>query len=282
MMQAVYPKLHWMMPSQQQESLQKLLNGATAEERMQAKEQTTQASVAVKQAAEEIRGAQLSVDRSKTQLETIQQSRQQLADQKLAVDLLQQQKQTQEVQLKTLLLKKERLVLKAPQDGKITAISTKVGENVGQGSPVITLETNKLYYDLYVNEDQVGKFKANKEIKTHISALNKDLQGTVRYVTSAPQFANVKMSREKGEADTATFQVRVGLILDNTNVQSITLIRTAMQEISVSENMGLSFPAIMKTGMNAEQAQGALNGISLEVRSLNCFVKQRFKKKCSK
>ncbi len=69
--------------SQQLESLQKLLNGATAEERMQAKEQTTQASVAVKQAAEEIRGAQLSVDRSKTQLETIQQSRQQLADQKL-------------------------------------------------------------------------------------------------------------------------------------------------------------------------------------------------------
>lgn len=105
------------------------------------------------------------------------------------------------------MLKKERLVLKAPQDGKITAISTKVGENVGQGSPFITLETNKLYYDLYVNEDQVGKFKANKEIKTHISALNKDLQGTVRYVTSAPQFANVKMSREKGEADTTTFQV---------------------------------------------------------------------------
>ncbi|WP_431086719.1 ABC transporter permease [Paenibacillus sp. 8b26] len=61
---------------------------------------------------------------------------------------------------------------------------------------------------------------------------------------------------------------RVGLILDNTNVQSITLIRTAMQEISVSENMGLSVPAIMKTGMNAEQAQGALNGIALEVRSL--------------
>lgn len=183
--------------SQQQESLQKLLNGATTEERMQAKEQTTQASVAVKQAAEEIRGAQLSVDRSKTQLETIQQSRQQLADQKLAVDLLQQQKETQEVQLKTLLLKKERLVLKAPQDGKITAISTKVGENVGQGSPVITLETNELYYDLYVSEDQVGKFKANKEVKTHISALNKDLQGVVRYVTSAPQFANVKMSREK-------------------------------------------------------------------------------------
>ncbi|MGG1619299.1 ABC transporter permease [Paenibacillus sp. NRS-1782] len=61
---------------------------------------------------------------------------------------------------------------------------------------------------------------------------------------------------------------RVGLILDNTNAQSITLIRTAMQEISVSENMGLSVPAIMKTGMNAEQAQGALNGIALEVRSL--------------
>ncbi|MFK4438776.1 HlyD family secretion protein [Paenibacillus sp. RC21] len=209
--------------SQQQESLQKLLNGATAEERMQAKEQTTQASVAVKQAAEEIRGAQLSVDRSKTQLETIQQSRQQLADQKLAVDLLQQQKETQEVQLKTLLLKKERLVLKAPQDGKITAISTKVGENVGQGAPVITLETNELYYDLYVNEDQVGKFKANKEVKTHISALNKDLQGVVRYVTSAPQFANVKMSREKGEADTATFQVRVYVPKESTLLPGMTV-----------------------------------------------------------
>ncbi|MBP1173122.1 HlyD family efflux transporter periplasmic adaptor subunit [Paenibacillus sp. OT2-17] len=195
--------------SQQKESLQKLLHGATSEERMQASEQTTQAAVSVKQAEEEIRGAQLSVDRSKTQLETIQQSRQQLADQKLAIDLLKQQKDTQEVQLKTLLLKKERLVLKAPQDGKVTSISTKVGENVAQGAPVITLETNDLYYDLYVNEEQAGKFKANQEIKTHISGLNKDLKGTVRYVTAAPQFANVKMSREKGEADTATFQVRV-------------------------------------------------------------------------
>lgn len=61
---------------------------------------------------------------------------------------------------------------------------------------------------------------------------------------------------------------RVGLILDNTNVQSITSIRTAMQEISVSENMELSVPAMLKTGMNADQAQGALNGIALEVRSL--------------
>ncbi|MFD1988927.1 HlyD family secretion protein [Paenibacillus nicotianae] len=202
--------------NQQQEALTKLNNGATLEEREQANERTqqaveqsNQANVSVTQAQTELHGAELAIQTSQTQLDAVQQARQQLADQELAVDLLQQQKDAQQIELKTLLLKKSRLILKAPSNGKITAISTEVGENISQGAPIVTLETNKMYFDLYVSEDQATKFHAKQKIKVNIPALHKDLNGEVRYITAAPQFANLKMAREKGEADVATFQVRI-------------------------------------------------------------------------
>ncbi|WP_046226037.1 HlyD family secretion protein [Paenibacillus dauci] len=209
--------------SQQKEALTKMKNGATAEERQQANERTRQASeqanqateqvgqaaVSIIQAQDEIEASRIAAENSSTQLDTVAQTRQQLADQELSVKLLKQQKAAQQVELKTLLLKKSRLILKAPQNGKITAVSTKVGENIAQGTPVITLETNEMYFDLYVSEDQASKFKANQQVPVHLPATNQDIQGKVRYITSAPQFANLRMSREKGEADIATFQVRI-------------------------------------------------------------------------
>ncbi|WP_017814225.1 ABC transporter permease [Paenibacillus shenyangensis] len=61
---------------------------------------------------------------------------------------------------------------------------------------------------------------------------------------------------------------RLGLILDNTNSQSVTFIRTAMQEITATENMQLSVPALARTGMSSTQAQGTLSNLAVEVRSL--------------
>ncbi|HZG17233.1 MAG TPA: HlyD family efflux transporter periplasmic adaptor subunit [Candidatus Bathyarchaeia archaeon] len=173
---------------QQQEALSKMLTGATEEERMQ---------------------ATLSTEDAKTTLAQVDQARKELDTKKVEIERLQAQKEGLDVQLKTLEVKRDRLTLKAPQDGKIIKVVSKVGENVAAGSPVIMLETDQLYYDVYVDEQQVTKLKAGEELAGHLVALDQEVKGNIEFITAAPQFANLRMSREKGQADLASFQVRV-------------------------------------------------------------------------
>ncbi|WP_134685345.1 HlyD family secretion protein [Brevibacillus migulae] len=173
---------------QQQEALAKMMTGATTEEKMQ---------------------ASLSTENAKTALSQVDQARKELDTQKVEIERLQAQKEGLEVQLQTLGVKRDRLTLQAPQDGKIIKVVSKIGENVAAGAPVIMLETDQLYYDVYVDEQQVTKLKAGEKLQGHLVALDQSIDGKIEFITAAPQFANLRMSREKGQADLASFQVRV-------------------------------------------------------------------------
>jgi HlyD family secretion protein len=174
--------------AQQQAVLEKMEAGPTAEEREQARVATEKARVGLTKAQQ----AQLDVQNNA-----------------FNIDLLLKQKESMEVQLESLQVQKERMTLKAPVDGKITRIIPKVGENVGAGSPVVMMETDQLYFELYVDEKQVSKFKAGEQVVSHVVSLNKDVKGTTRFVTSAPQYASIRMSDEKGQSDVSTFLVRI-------------------------------------------------------------------------
>lgn len=172
----------------QETALEKMKNGATAEDREQAHLKVSQAQQALKQ---------------------IQQGQEDISNGKYNIELLQKQKDSLQINMDTLNVQKNRRVLKAAVDGKVTRVVPKVGENVSAGTPVVVIETGKLYYDLYVGEENIKTFKAGAKVKTDVISLNKDVQGTVRYITSAPQYAALRMSREKGQADTTSFIVRV-------------------------------------------------------------------------
>jgi len=187
---------------QQDVALQKLQAGATAEERNQAKLNIEKAQVAVKQA---------------------QQLKEEVENSAYNVDLLQKQKEALQVQLNTLINQKGRLVLKSSVDGKVTRVIPKVGENISAGAPVMIIETNQLYYDLYVDETQVSKFQVGQAITSHIVALNSDYKGTVRYITAAPQYAGYRMSREKGQSDLSSFQIRVDIPRDEKLLPGMTV-----------------------------------------------------------
>ncbi|WP_429842911.1 HlyD family secretion protein [Brevibacillus sp. FIR094] len=174
--------------AQQEEVLKKLKAGATAEERKQ---------------------ASIAAEKAKTVLSQVEQARDDLTNNAMNADILQKQKEAAEIQLKTLQTQRERLTLKAPQDGKAIKVVPKVGENVAIGGTVVLLETDNLFYDIYVSETQVPSFKVGAQVTGHVLALNHDLTGDVRFITAAPQFANLRMSREKGQADLSSFQVRV-------------------------------------------------------------------------
>lgn len=173
---------------QAQEALAKMQTGATIEEKMQ---------------------ATLSTEQAKTALSQVEQARHDLNATEIGVEKLQKQKDSLLVQLKSLQVKKERLSLRAPQDGKIVKVVTKEGENVSPGAPVVTLETDEMYYDVYLDEKQVTNIKAGGSFTGHMVALDQDIAGQVRFITQAPQFANLRMSRERGQADLSTFMVRV-------------------------------------------------------------------------
>ncbi|MDY8094686.1 biotin/lipoyl-binding protein [Paenibacillus polymyxa] len=174
--------------AQQQTALDKMEAGATAEERQQARIKTEKAKEALTQTS---------------------QTRKDVKNSEYNVDLLAQQKQALSVQLKTLELQRGRMVLKASADGKVSRIVPKMGEIVSTGATGAVIETNQLYYDIYVGEDSMSQFKAGGNVTSHVVALDKDVQGKVRYITSAPQYTNMRMSRDKGLSDISSFQVRV-------------------------------------------------------------------------
>ncbi|WP_139489081.1 HlyD family secretion protein [Brevibacillus dissolubilis] len=174
--------------SQQQALLHKMQAGATAQERQQ---------------------AQIQTEKAKTTMTQTTQARQDVENSAYNVELLQKQKDSMQVQLQTLEVQKQRLVLKAPSDGKVTRIMPKVGENAAVGAPVVMLESNQLYYNIYIEETQIGKVKPKQSVSGHVVALNKEIGGKVRYISAAPQYATMKMSREKGQADVSAFLVRI-------------------------------------------------------------------------
>ncbi|WP_196605472.1 HlyD family secretion protein [Pectinatus haikarae] len=113
------------------------------------------------------------------------------------------------VQLEMKKVEKERLTLRAPEDGKILKVIVKEGEQIAPGSPVVLLESSRWYYDIYLSEDTIHKLSEGSEVIGHVKSIKEPVKGNIRYIMAAPGFADLKMSREKGQADLTSFQVRI-------------------------------------------------------------------------
>lgn len=142
-------------------------------------------------------------------LPTIEQERATARNMQNDITALSEQKKFLEVQLKELEVAKSRLNLYAPEDGKIINILQKRGEMVSPNVPVVLLESNRIYYDIYVSEEQAVNLHEGDEITCTTVAGNKQVKGTIRLLTQAPGFADLKQSREKGQSDLSAFQVRI-------------------------------------------------------------------------
>lgn len=128
---------------------------------------------------------------------------------KNALDNLKSQLKQTVAQLNQEEVNYRRLTLIAPCDGKILKILYQQGELVSPNSSGLTLETDRKYFDIYVSEDQVLKYKKGKKVKVHCVATDSELTGTVRFATAAPSFADLRMTRERGLGDLTSFQVRI-------------------------------------------------------------------------
>ena len=142
-------------------------------------------------------------------LPTIAQERASAANMSNDVSALESQRQALVVQLEELETQKERLTLRAPEDGKVLKVLSKEGEMVQAGTPVVLLESNRSYYDVYLSEEQAAGLHEGDEVTGVTVAGKKEVKGTVQLLTQAPGFADLKQSREKGQADLSAFQVRI-------------------------------------------------------------------------
>lgn len=148
-------------------------------------------------------------DTDSLRLPTIEQARAEIANKEHDVENLRQYKNALEVELKAQQVRKERLTLRAPEDGKILKIIAKQGEMVAANTPVLLLESKRYYYDLYISEEQAALLSEGAQITGRTVATEQAVPGTIRLITVAPGFADLKMTREKGQADLSAFQVRV-------------------------------------------------------------------------
>lgn len=141
--------------------------------------------------------------------DVIGQARQAAANMSNDVDSLTSQRQALEVQLKELQVTKERLTLRAPEDGKVLKVLVKEGEMVSPSAPVVLLESSRSYFDIYISEAQAENISEGQEITGNTVSGDRKVTGTVILLAQAPGFADLKQTREKGQSDLSAFQVRI-------------------------------------------------------------------------
>lgn len=142
-------------------------------------------------------------------LPTIEQNRQSINNERNTLATLVHQREQLAVYLKELQVQKERLTLRAPEDGKVLKLIAKEGEMVSPNAPVILLESNRYYYDIYLDETLAAELHDGDAITGTLIATEQKVDGTIRLVSAAPGFADIRMSREKGQSDLSAFQVRI-------------------------------------------------------------------------
>ncbi len=128
-----------------------------------------------------------------------------------------------EVRLDELEVERERLTLRAPEDGKILKILYENGEMITAGAPAVLLESDRRYFDIYVNESIAPDYQAGTRVTAHAPAIGKDIQGTVRFATVSSSFADLRSTRERGQADLTSFQVRIYTDRDDAFLTGMTM-----------------------------------------------------------
>lgn len=104
----------------------------------------------------------------------------------------------------------DEIRLTSPSDGIVADIYPKVGELVGQGAPIMTIQDlDDMWFTFNVREDRLKGMQIGDHIQLSIPALNgRTVEAQVYYLAARESYATWKATREIGEFDTRTFEVR--------------------------------------------------------------------------
>jgi len=102
------------------------------------------------------------------------------------------------------------LYLTSPAGGMISAIFPKAGELVGTGSPIMTvMDLDDIWFTFNIREDYLKGMKQGEKITVSIPALdNAQVSATITYIAVRDSYATWKATKEIGQYDAKTFEVR--------------------------------------------------------------------------
>ena len=104
----------------------------------------------------------------------------------------------------------DEITLVSPADGIIAARYPKVGELVGQGSPIMTIQDlDDVWFTFNIREDRLQGMQSGDKLQLTVPALgNAPVTATVYYLAVRESYATWRATKETGEFDTRTFEVR--------------------------------------------------------------------------
>ena len=102
------------------------------------------------------------------------------------------------------------LYLTSPSDGIVSATFPKVGELVGQGSPIMTItDLSDVWFTFNVREDYLHGMSQGDKILVSIPALDgQECEATVNYIAVRESYATWKATKETAMYDAKTFEMR--------------------------------------------------------------------------
>ncbi|MBR5018685.1 MAG: efflux RND transporter periplasmic adaptor subunit [Bacteroidales bacterium] len=105
----------------------------------------------------------------------------------------------------------DEIMLTAPADGVVSSRYPKVGELVGQGAPIMTIQDlSDMWFTFNIREDRLHSLKSGDKVTLSIPALDgRKVSATVYYLAVRESYATWRATREVGEYDTKTFEVRL-------------------------------------------------------------------------
>ena len=125
----------------------------------------------------------------------------------------------------------EQLDIKAPVSGLVSSKIAEEGEVMAPGFPVITIMIpEKIYAVLNVREDKLSFFKKGKHLTGVVPGLGgEEVEVVVSYIAVMPDFATWAPTKDKGEFDLKTFEVRLKPVNQNEDLRPGMTIRIKME-----------------------------------------------------
>ena len=104
----------------------------------------------------------------------------------------------------------DEINLTSPANGIISDRYPKVGELVGQGSPIMTIQDlDDMWFTFNIREDRLHSLKSGDKVQLTVPALdNRKVTATVYYIAVRESYATWRATKEIGEFDTKTVEVR--------------------------------------------------------------------------
>lgn len=104
-------------------------------------------------------------------------------------------------------------VIKAPADGVVTAVNTRVGELVSTGMPLVEISsTENPWVEVKVEESKLSMASVGQEVSVKFTAYNgKSFNGKVVRINEKPDFATKRATNDNGEYDILSYGVKIQL-----------------------------------------------------------------------